>query len=70
MKDINGEIVCEKPNNAIYKFEGTIKLGKPYETNTQISLSADNMLLRGMSLRNTRYTYGIVVFTGHETKIF
>lgn len=27
------------------------------------------MLLRGSSLRNTEYIYGIVVFTGHETKI-
>lgn len=27
------------------------------------------MLLRGSSLRNTEYVYGIVVFTGHETKI-
>jgi phospholipid-transporting ATPase len=27
------------------------------------------MLLRGSSLRNTEYIYGIVIFTGHETKI-
>lgn len=27
------------------------------------------MLLRGSSLRNTEWIYGIVVFTGHETKI-
>jgi phospholipid-transporting ATPase len=34
-----------------------------------ISLSNDNMLLRGMSLRNTEFIYGIVVYTGFETKI-
>jgi magnesium-transporting ATPase (P-type) len=27
------------------------------------------MLLRGSSLKNTDYIYGLVVFTGHETKI-
>ena len=27
------------------------------------------MVLRGSKLRNTDYVYGIVVFTGHETKI-
>jgi magnesium-transporting ATPase (P-type) len=34
-----------------------------------VSLSADNMLLRGSSLKNTEYAYGIVVFVGHDTKI-
>lgn len=34
-----------------------------------ISLNADNLLLRGCSLRNTDYIYGITVFQGHDTKI-
>ena len=36
---------------------------------TEISLSADNMVLRGSKLRNTSYVYGVTVFTGHDTKI-
>lgn len=35
----------------------------------QIPLSNENVLLRGMSLRNTESIIGIVVYTGHETKI-
>ncbi len=61
---INGQIVCEKPNNAIYKFEGYI------ETSGQkISLSADNVILRGCSVKNTDFVVGLVVFTGHDTKV-
>lgn len=61
---IKGSIVCEKPNNAIYKFEGYMEVdGK------KISLGADNMILRGCKLRNTEYVYGVTVFSGHDTKI-
>lgn len=34
-----------------------------------LPLSNDNILLRGMSLRNTGHVLGIVVYTGHDTKI-
>jgi len=35
----------------------------------QVSLSNDNVVLRGMSLRNTHNVTGIVVYTGHDSKI-
>lgn len=34
-----------------------------------ISLNADNLMLRGCTLRNTDYIYGITIFQGHDTKI-
>ena len=34
-----------------------------------MALSAEHMVLRGSKLRNTAHVYGIVVFTGHDTKI-
>jgi magnesium-transporting ATPase (P-type) len=63
---LDGHILCERPNNAIYKFEGAMNIR---QSRDKLSLSADNMILRGMSLRNTEEVYGIAVFTGHDTKI-
>ena len=61
-----GKIHFPEPDEMIYKFEGTLSieaLTKP------MSLSVENFLLRGSSLRNTDFIYGIVTYTGHETKI-
>jgi len=61
---MSGEIECEKPNAAIYNFEGSLDYkGKTY------GLEVDNLLLRGMSIKNTECLFGLVVFTGHETKV-
>ena len=62
--NFSGTILCEKPNSALYNFEGTIEIGG--ET---IPLSAEKLLLRGSSLRNTEYVYGVVIYTGAESKI-
>jgi len=35
----------------------------------KISLSADNLVLRGTFLRNSEWIIGVVVYTGHETKV-
>jgi len=34
-----------------------------------IPLDADNVCLRGSTLRNTEWVYGIAVYTGHQTKV-
>ena len=59
-------ITCEKPNNAIYKYEGIISLNS---LPNDLSLNADNLLLRGCSVRNTDFVYGVVVYQGHDTKV-
>jgi magnesium-transporting ATPase (P-type) len=64
MFNIDGKITCELPNAAIYNFEGIMNVG-----DQTYSLECENLLLRGMSVKNTEYCYGMVVFTGHETKV-
>ncbi|CAI2181192.1 19540_t:CDS:2 [Funneliformis geosporum] len=55
----------ENPNQDLYNFDGSIKLsdGKTY------SISNNQILLRGTILRNTPEIYGLVIFTGEETKL-
>jgi magnesium-transporting ATPase (P-type) len=66
---MNGAFVqCENPNEMLYRFEGTMGLGGD-KKGALVPLGPDQMLLRGSSLRNTEFAYGLVVFTGHETKI-
>ena len=64
---IEGEIVCEEPNNQIYSFNGLIKMKNL--NNEMIPLDIDNLLLRGSTLKSTEYVIGAVIFTGHQTKV-
>lgn len=57
-------VKCEDPNPMIYNFNGLIKL----EGSTS-ALSNEQFLLRGSSLKNTDWIAGLVVYTGHQTKI-
>jgi phospholipid-transporting ATPase len=57
-------LICENPNTLIYKFEGSLTV-----KSTVFTLNAENIVLRGSSLKNTEYIIGLVVYTGHQTKI-
>lgn len=61
------KIICQAPNDQIYKFEGTIECG-PF-VDDKCTLSYSNFMLRGSSLRNTEWILGVVTYTGHETRI-
>ena len=58
-------VECEGPNEFLYKFEGTFKMS----ADESIPCNADQLLLRGSSLRNTEWAIGVAVYTGHESKI-
>lgn len=57
-----GVLMCEQPNDQIYKFEGSMKLNIAKGV---ISLSSENLLLRGSSVKNTEWVIGAVVYSGH-----
>lgn len=66
---MHGSLRSEHPNNSLYTYEGTMELTGNMGVPKTIPLGPDQMLLRGAQIRNTPWSYGLVVFTGHETKL-
>ncbi|KZP17756.1 Ca-transporting ATPase [Athelia psychrophila] len=66
---LHGSLRSEQPNNSLYTFEGTLDLITDTGVPKTIPIGPDQLLLRGAQLRNTPWVYGLVVFTGHETKL-
>uniref|UniRef100_A0A8I5P273 Phospholipid-transporting ATPase n=1 Tax=Papio anubis TaxID=9555 RepID=A0A8I5P273_PAPAN len=59
-----GEVRCEAPNNKLDRFSGILTYkGKNY------FLDHDKLLLRGCIIRNTDWCYGLVIYTGPDTKL-
>lgn len=65
---LTGHLRSEQPNNSLYTYEGTMVMSVN-GAERQVPMSPDQVLLRGAQLRNTPWAYGLVVFTGHETKL-
>ncbi|KAG5537912.1 hypothetical protein RHGRI_025113 [Rhododendron griersonianum] len=63
-KDFRGKISCEDPNPNLYTFVGNLE----YERQVY-PLDPSQILLRDSKLRNTAYIYGVVIFTGHDSKV-
>ncbi|KAH8401387.1 hypothetical protein KR009_005099 [Drosophila setifemur] len=65
LQRLDGRIECELPNRHLYEFNGVLK-----ETGKQtVALGNDQVLQRGAMLRNTAWVFGIVVYSGQETKL-
>ncbi|XVF25161.1 hypothetical protein REPUB_Repub13aG0189600 [Reevesia pubescens] len=63
-KNFTGTIKCEDPNPSLYTFIGN------FEYDRQVyALDPSQILLRDSKLRNTAFIYGIVIFTGHDSKV-
>ncbi|XP_010540082.1 PREDICTED: probable phospholipid-transporting ATPase 4 [Tarenaya hassleriana] len=63
-ENFRATIRCEDPNPSLYTFVGNLE----YERQI-FPLDPSQILLRDSKLRNTAYVYGVVVFTGHDTKV-
>lgn len=68
LRSLRGRVLSEQPNSQLYSYDATLELEQDGQKQ-KISLSPDQMLLRGATLRNTPWVHGLVVFTGHETKL-
>uniref|UniRef100_A0A8C2ICB1 Phospholipid-transporting ATPase n=1 Tax=Cyprinus carpio TaxID=7962 RepID=A0A8C2ICB1_CYPCA len=58
------QVCCEPPNNRLDRFTGTLTFDSQ-----KYSLDNERVLLRGCTLRNTDWCFGLVLFAGPETKL-
>jgi phospholipid-transporting ATPase len=54
----------EKPNPFLYKFNGSLDID-----DSRLPLDQNSFILRGCSLRNSKWCVGVVAYNGHDTKI-
>ncbi len=65
---LGGKLRSEQPNSSLYTYEATLTIAAG-GGEKELPLQPDQLLLRGATLRNTPWIHGVVVFTGHETKL-
>eukprot|EP00005_Dracoamoeba_jomungandri_P010597 CAMPEP_0174264884 /NCGR_PEP_ID=MMETSP0439-20130205/24372_1 /TAXON_ID=0 /ORGANISM="Stereomyxa ramosa, Strain Chinc5" /LENGTH=1290 /DNA_ID=CAMNT_0015351035 /DNA_START=137 /DNA_END=4006 /DNA_ORIENTATION=+ len=66
LKDLSGvEIEYEKPNPELYGFQATLYI----EGEEGVPLGLGQTLWRGCKLRNTDWIFGVVVYTGMQSKV-
>lgn len=68
LSHLSGRLRSEQPNSSLYTYEATLTM-LAGGGEKELPLAPDQLLLRGATLRNTLWIHGIVVFTGHETKL-
>lgn len=66
IKNIRGMLKYEEPNEDLTFFNGRLKL-ESFPRASDITI--ENFIMRGSSVKNIKCVYGLVVFTGMETKI-
>ena len=66
--NIKGIIQCDLPNPSLYTLNGKANM-RLNGVGNEFPLDAKNLLLKGAKLRNTEWTIGIVIYTGHNCKL-
>ena len=57
----------EQPNKNIYEINGSIIFNGQQENKKYFNIK--NVAIRGAKLKNTEFIYGIIIYTGNDTKI-
>eukprot|EP00092_Neocalanus_flemingeri_P037876 GFUD01041229.1.p1 GENE.GFUD01041229.1~~GFUD01041229.1.p1 ORF type:complete len:1159 (-),score=232.94 GFUD01041229.1:205-3681(-) len=65
LSNFSGEVEAEGPNKNLYDFTGNITK----EGGETMPVGPSEILLRGSKLRNTKWIFGIAVYTGAESKL-
>lgn len=68
---------CEGPHAGLYSFNGVLRWQQREDPSSMMSeyvqksepVSINNLLLRGCSLRNTKWVIGLAVYTGADTRV-
>ena len=63
------ELHYEKPNPNLYSFNGYLQLREEDTKGAKLFFDNNNLLLRGCSLRINQFAVGLVVYSGHDTKV-
>ncbi|XP_070541924.1 phospholipid-transporting ATPase ID-like isoform X2 [Ptychodera flava] len=63
LSELKCELHIAPPNNRLDKCDGYLLLG-----DEKFSVSNDQVVLRGCVLRNTKWMYGLTIYTGKESK--
>uniref|UniRef100_UPI00358ECF14 phospholipid-transporting ATPase IF isoform X2 n=1 Tax=Myxine glutinosa TaxID=7769 RepID=UPI00358ECF14 len=77
LSSLNAVMECILPEPDLYRFSGSMVVirdsslgeGGPVDRSAAQPLEQDSLLLRGASLKNTKFIYGLAVYTGMETKM-
>lgn len=66
----DGRIICEPPNNRLDRFTGTLSWRNGTDRQEKrYPLTNENILLRGTTIKNVDWAFGVVIFAGPDTKL-
>jgi magnesium-transporting ATPase (P-type) len=66
LADFRAVINCDEPDPSLDRWEGLLSTKREER---ELPCSIKNLLLRGVTLKNTEYAHGIVLYVGNYTKI-
>eukprot|EP00050_Salpingoeca_kvevrii_P015039 m.43030 g.43030 ORF g.43030 m.43030 type:complete len:1224 (-) comp6130_c0_seq1:59-3730(-) len=66
LKTLDAELVTSQPDNNLFHLDGRLKIRDDSKAHP---FAIQHVCLRGVTLRNTEWIYGAVIYAGHNTKV-